>query len=306
MPGEWRLPILALIACGYGSVSAMAETCAFSCANVTGPDDYNTTTLNPASPTFINSSTWLTSAINNSSFNNSNWNFSFVDPARMITAADFTNQIYSAWAVTNDAVTGFDNRQYRRPVTNQDAGGANFEVGYSALGDHDPDTTTVSFLQIFQQSINDGATEYFVDNGGSNATPFYVESGGVGGTTTINNNNANWMLDIPFDCENGLTGPLPRTNPCAGGTDEVWFSTDVQFQVFVAVDNFANGVNNVSLYGGEEWGYDYSNFDTPEPALGLLSGLIAAGILLGGHLYRRQAPAFAGHAERGSRTSPVS
>jgi hypothetical protein len=261
-------------AVALSGVTLRAATCSLSCT-LWGVDDNNTTTLTPSSPTYITTSTWLNNAIATSSFNNANWTFTFAGDPTLVTSSDFVNQIYSAWVVTNDPITGYDGNQYSRPVTGQDAGGANFELGYYNLTDGSPLTTSVSFLQIYSQSINGGPTTYALDNGGVNTSPFYVESGGVGGTTTIDARPANWMLDIPYDCESGLTGPAN----CTGGTDDTRLSASVNFQVFVAVNTVTDGVNNVTLYAGESWGYLYTNTDAPEPALGFLSAALLAALV---------------------------
>ncbi len=286
MSGLWKASVLSVVAACALVPGATAETCALTCTAV-GVDD-NTITLNPGTPTFTSDLTWLQNALNTNDnvFNGLNWNFSLA--SQLIDSSDLINQIYSGWVVTNDPITGFNGKQYSRPVQNQDAGGANFEVAYSNISnDGGPLPGNVDFLQVFRQSINGGAYEYFIDNGGDTETPFYVGSGGVGGvggnTTTVDNRPAAWMLDIPFDCENGLTGP-DDNNPCAGGTDEDRLSADVQFQVFVATvdqtDSNGQTINNVTLYGGEQWGYLYQNTDTPEPSsLGLFGSLLMAGIV---------------------------
>ncbi len=272
------LLLTSAVALGGINLNLNAITCPLSCSGW-GVDDWNTTRLQPGTPGYITSSTWLNNAIATSSFNNANWNFSFVDSGDMVSSSDFTNQIYSAWVVSNDAITGFNGQQYSRPVNGQDAGGADFEVGYSNNLYTDPLPGQVSFLQIYRQSINGGPYTYSVDNGGSLTNPFYVGSGGVGGVTVVNDNTIAWLLDIPFDCENGLSGP-DEGNPCAGGADESRLSADVQFQVFLTLDTVNQGKHSVSIYGGETWGYLYTNSDdAAEPSL-LLPGMVIIAAML--------------------------
>jgi hypothetical protein len=74
------------------------------------------------------------------------------------------------------------------------------------------------------------------------ATPFYDNFSAAG---------SNYFFDVPFAKEFEY-----ETNPVA----------NVQFQVFLCVDNVVGGTNNVTLYGGEWWGYQYNATDVPEPA----------------------------------------
>jgi hypothetical protein len=86
-------------------------------------------------------------------------------------------------------------------------------------------------------------------------------------------NNASWFRDTPYDYE-------AANYPGAGlpGGEESLTNSVVQFQVVLASDTISNGAHNVTLWGGDWWGYQYSNFDAvPEPSsLALLSlGLLA-------------------------------
>jgi hypothetical protein len=254
-------------ATGAPTVSA---TCPAPC------DDLNTTTLMPFGPGYITDASFLNAAIANSAFKaTDNWNFTFA--ANPIPKSDLTVSVYTAWAVTNDPIMGPDGIPRARPVMNADAGGANFVLSYTPR----PNTTdppTIDFLQIFQQSFNGGANTTFIDNGGKTTTPFYIQSGNVGNALN------RWMLDISYDCENSGTPSANGTNvgpspTCQGGTDEAVLSASVNFQVLVAVDGgFQNGVHQVVLYGGETWGYTYTNSDIPEPSLGILSGAVLLGL----------------------------
>ena len=43
------------------------------------------------------------------------------------------------------------------------------------------------------------------------------------------------------------------------------------------------------LYGGEQWGYTYTNTDTPEPNVGALGFLLMAGIVTAARLRSKKA-----------------
>jgi hypothetical protein len=78
------------------------------------------------------------------------------------------------------------------------------------------------------------------------------------------------MADIPYRCE---AGAVAR---CIGGADETLLSQVQYFQTFVEMDKVINGTQYNVLYGGIQWGYSYSNVDTPEPSSLLLIGSILA------------------------------
>ena len=238
-------------------------------------DDINTTTLMPFGAGYITNASFLMAAIANSSFKaTDNWNFTYSNTP--IPESDLKVNVYSAWAVTNDPITDPGGTMRARPVMNADAGGANFVITYTPR----PNTTdppTIDFVQMYQQSFNGGANQTFIDNLGG-PTPFYIASGGVGNALN------RWMLDISYDCENSRTPSANGTNvgkspTCQGGVDEAILSASVNFQVLVAVDGgFQNGVHQVVLYGGESWGYTYTNADIPEPSVGMLSGVVLLGL----------------------------
>ncbi|HLJ15425.1 MAG TPA: hypothetical protein VKV15_13075 [Bryobacteraceae bacterium] len=269
-----------LAACSVLLRTANASPICTSAPTVTctGPDDYNTTTLSPFGASFITQGSFLNAAVANSSFKlTDNWSFTYA--ANPIPMSDLTVDTYTAWAVTDDPITDPDGVARARPVAGADAGGANFILSYTPRP-NSTDPPTIDFLQMYQQSINGGANQAFIDNAGKSSTPFYIQAGGVGNAFN------RWMLDVPYDCENSGTplangtniGPSPT---CSGGTDEAVLSANVNFQTLVAVDNgFQNGIHNVLLYGGESWGYTYTNTDIPEPALGPLSGAFLLGLIV--------------------------
>jgi hypothetical protein len=278
--------LLAPLAAMGGMVSNI--TTPTSVSNVPGIDDFNSTSLVPTPAGAITTSTILNNAIMNSSFNNANWTFQFAaNVGGQIAAGDLSNpQLYFAWAVTDPQVNDYQGNSQGRPITNQDAGGAYFEFKYTPTGT-DPQNN-VDFLQIFSQSINGGALQYFVDNGGGATTPFYVNSGHVGGSTlsgknTLSNGAGNpvsdWMLDDSADCENTFNATTGSCNAPTLPNDETLTSASVNFQVFVATDSVTGANHTVTLYRGYSWGYTYTNTDTPEPAAVTLCGMALAGLL---------------------------
>ena len=112
----------------------------------------------------------------------------------------------------------------------------------------------IHWIQAYRQSLGGGEyTIHLDDPPDPGGVPWYDVGGAAGNT---------WFLDIPYDwC----------TPPCCYGTD-------VEFQVFLAVDNLVAGVHNVDIYEGIWWGYEYDC--VPEPAtliLLALGGLLAIG-----------------------------
>ena len=236
-----------------------------------GPDDSNTSTLNPSpiipvgAGTTVPQCPWINAGLANAGYVASNgWNITWASSIPFL-QPDLSIKTYNAWAVNSGDVTGLNGTVYSRYVTNQDAGGANFQLQYTPQAG-DP-TNNLHWIQAFQESFNGGPTNISLDNdmrAWTNGTPFY-DTLGVAGMGTLSN-NASWMLDIPYDFEAATYGGLP-------GGEESLTNSDVQFQVVLASDDFSNGVHKVAIYGGDWWGYKYSNFDVvPEPSsLALLS-----------------------------------
>jgi hypothetical protein len=252
-----------------------------------GIDDWNTSTLDPYPVTYIPYSTWVGAAQVGTPF--ADWTFCFAGATCSVASippSDLKVNIYSAWAVQNDPVTGLNGVQYARPMytdnTLADAGGADFEFTYTpnANGDTPNDPTSIHFLQIVRMRScfsTDDLTctwtdyRYIFDNGGL-GTLFYDKAGGI--SETIKGTDAQWMLDIPYSCEDqgdrsrGLhTGFAPD---CLSLEEGGKLKEERQFQVFVAEQSGTD----VILYGGLQWGYIYTNADegngnppeTPEPA----------------------------------------
>jgi hypothetical protein len=246
-----------------GCTKAPTVTC-------TGPDDINTTTLKPYDWDYIASASLLNAALANSPFKGAdNWKFDYSNV--LIPKSDLTVSTYTAWAVTNDAITDPDGHSFTRGVTFADAGGANFILSYKPRP-NSSDPPTIDFVQVFQQIDNGGAPVAHVDTA-SSVVPFYIQGGAYG------NALERWMLDVPYTCESFPPGAISTTDPhCESDVDELTLSETRNFQTLVAVDDgLRNGIHHVTLYGGVSWGYTYTNTDTPEPAFGILSGVVLLG-----------------------------
>lgn len=258
-----------------------------------GWDDQNISTLNPFGATYLNATpNWLNNALPNSANQNKvgwayndpkQWTFTFGN--NTVAAATLQSFIYTAWVVKND---GYKLPNGNPAVTynfaNADVGGANYTLNY-VPGANDPGgnkskiaLTNVHFFQIVQATSNYGddltgkvtstATVYFIDNGGSVTTPWYDGNGAWG---YANKNTQKWTDDTPYRCED-QSGTKPIT--CRTDGTPNLLSISWQAQEFLAVDMGANGntQNNVLLYGGRNWGFNYSNSDVPEPSSLLLLG----------------------------------
>lgn len=259
-----RIAVVALLLLA-GSIWALtlsADTLTPTTVTAWGQDDSNTTTLVPSPQTYVTFCPWVQPALTSKGYwGTAAWNFAFAgSAASAFTQPDLKINDYFAWAVTAPTVNLPGGGTTRRPVTNADAGGAVFEMTYTPQG---TDPTNVHFLQVYRESLNGGAYTYTLDNGGA-ANPWYDTKGRSGNLA----GNAKWMEDNSYDCENKNSTRAGGTGPhtCQGGTDEFLLSSNVQFQTFLAVDNVVSGKNNVTLYGGEWWGYQYSDTDAPEPA----------------------------------------
>jgi hypothetical protein len=262
---KWReyIPCM-LLACTLCSLPATGYA-GPTTAEKFGQDDTNTVTLNPNPVIPVFSCPWIDTGLANAGFTPANgWNFTYAGAAvSAFVQRDITITQYSAWAVNSPNVTGLDGVVRNRGV-NEDAGGAVFQFRYTPQG---KDPVNIHFIQAYNESLNGGPFTAHLDNLGA-ANPFY-DTLGVSGINTLPNHGS-WFQDTPYDLENEIEN----------------YHTDVQFQVFIAVDKVNAGVHNVTLYGGDWWGYQYSTIDTPEPATITLLGIGIAGIA--GYAWRRK------------------
>jgi hypothetical protein len=251
-----------------------------------GQDDWNTSTLTQCDAAFITQastvggSDWIMTALAGASFDLAhNWDITYTGAANPGSQqANYTVNTYQAWVVNEPGGTNPDGTNFagRPQFQNVDAGGAVFIFSYDSIDDFAP-TSNIHFIQAFRESLNGGAFTIHLDN--LNApNPFY-DTNGVNGTAP-GHPISYWMRDRPLDCEN------PNSNNCAvEGVED--YHTDVQFNVLMAVDNGVEGPNGphpgaeqVFLYGGYAWGYQYATNDlvSPEPSFALLAGCMIAGM----------------------------
>ncbi len=282
-----RVAALAGIALALGLFpQILSANTSFSGASISGVgvDDINYVTLSPYLAIYVTGCPWVAQAAAAPGSPFSTWTFNFAQNVGLtnVPAADLDVDAYYPWVVTNDPISDPGGTQRARPVNNADAGGADFSLIYYPQGT-DP-TTNISFIQALYitTTINIGTeanpilrtfTTYRFDTG-STTNPSY---NGVTGTLA---GGDPWMFDIPYRCENRGTPSAPGLNAgpsptCLGGTDGYLLSVNWQAQVFVAQVNTTT--KTATLYGGEWWGFQYSNVDTPEPAWSVVSALALLG-----------------------------
>jgi hypothetical protein len=245
-----------------------------------GQDDWNTSSLTPPTPTYVDACPWLDTGLQNAGFTLANgWQFSYVFATGFV-QRDVRITIYDPWVVTSPNVAGLDGVVRNRGVTNEDAGGLVFQLRYDPFPG---DPTNIHFLQAYNESFNGGASQSYLDNNRkTNLTgkPWYDEEGVSGIKKLANPNDGNavtssWFQDTPYDKESQIFPPGQGE-----GNELIDPYSNVQFQVFVAVDNGAvagTGIDHdVKIYGGYWYGYNYETFD-PVP---LPSAFCGGGFLL--------------------------
>jgi hypothetical protein len=261
-------------------------TTAGKTATGTGPDDFDTAaTINVTYQLFC---PWIVAGA--AAFPTYNFVFAGQGVAsnlKNIDPGDFTISQYNPWVVNSNGTTNNmtrpDGGSYNRGVTNQDAGGNNIVISYTPVNAGDP--TKVNFVQAYIESDNGGAFSAGTIDA-SAASPYYNNRGISGTGTTLrtgtipllpNSTTAAWMLDVPYDCENGQAGV--SNADCTGGTDDTLTSQTLYFQSFIEQDQVINSTTYQVLYGGVQWGYSLNMVDTPEPSSMLLAGAaLAAGL----------------------------
>ncbi|MBI5864103.1 MAG: PEP-CTERM sorting domain-containing protein [Planctomycetes bacterium] len=211
-------------------------------------DCWNTTDLIPNPAIWVNSCPWVNQGLTDAGFTAGNgWTFRYADAAgrdfELASKLDITN--YYAWTVDEPTVTGRHGDEYPGRFHEEDVGGAIFTAEYNPIG---ADPVNIHWVQAYRQRLGAGQpyTVHLDDPRAGDGVPWY-DSGGAAGN--------DWFLDTPAD-------------PCRVECD---YNTDVQFQLFVAVDNIVEGNHVVDLYEGLWWGYTYNCI--PEPASILLMGL---------------------------------
>jgi hypothetical protein len=259
---------------------------------------------------------WFTLALPNSAtqnnvgwgYNNAaQWTFTFASTP--VPASDLNVFNYSAWVVNNDGYNLPNGSAAATRSVTGDVGGANFTLNY-VPGPNDPGGTSstinwvnVDFLQIVQAISNYGndqtgqvtstVTRYFIDNGGDTLTPFYNLSGGAWGYVypPLPNNGqpiSKFMDDTPYRTEDNGGYGNGQSDAGPDLLSIVW-----QADTFLAYNmGPVDGTqNDVLLYGGLNWGFTYSDTDTPEPSTFTMAGIGLALMIAGRSWFRPRASA---------------
>lgn len=240
----------------YGFAQANAQIGPVQAGPLGGVDDSNVCRLIPFVPPMgavqigANATT-IDTGLAGAGFTAANgWNFTYdTGPALASVESDLSVTLYQPWVVNQPNVTLPDATVRPGMVMGADAGGANFIVTYTPKPG---DPTNVHFIQAYSDSVG-GVASTMLDNAGA-ANPYY-DTNGVAGTYTSPMgqlpNGTSWYEDRPFDTEPASYDTITPTDPV--------FVADVNFQVLVAT---VSGANNVTLYGGYEWGYHFTSADT--------------------------------------------
>ena len=207
-------------------------------------DDTNTSTLytynNTGNPEQMTYCSWVDTSLANTKFTNG-WSFSWYG-----NGAGYQN-------VLNDLTVSY----YNATVGPGEQGGADIYLSFNPTAGDPLQGKTIHWIQVvdsFYGPNAGGVNGIHLDWPGSGSSPFYDVFGGDA--------EQNYFHDAPRCPESGTNGVEYEFNPVA----------DVTFQVFLATDNVVGGTTNVTIYGGEWWGYQYDAYDVPEPsALALLA-----------------------------------
>lgn len=286
---------IALLACGLGPSTLTATPTYPNPAVGFGQDDWNISTLNPPSAIPVDGDYFSNlkkvlgapgQGPGGKGFNTgTGWDFSQAGAAATnAVLADITIDEYYPWVVNSpdvDNPANPDGGIYNVGKTNVDVGGAVFSMTYTPKAG---DPANVHFVQVYGESLNGGATTYHVDTLDGSKNPFYDQQQGASVETLPD--GSQWFSDEPYLCESG-----PKVDCSIEGAED--FGGTFYAGVFIATDNVVNGVNKVTIYGGELWGYTYSNSDSPvpEPSAAMLTGtgmLALLGLSRAGRKLRRK------------------
>jgi hypothetical protein len=263
-----------------------------------GIDDYNE--VQAVAPVATEGGFVLT-AISNSGLQNARWVWTLANAADSAAVrADTTIDPYVAWAVSQPKLQ-FPNGTTIQGDGSGDRGGVNVIftfvpkaadplIGLSLdLSGNNTGRTQLHWLQVVHESNNLGLDKTKIDS--PTVSPWY-DVGGAAGIATLDKIGS-WLGDDPIANENGPNVP----DPGAGrpGVEPVNpYEKSVRFETYLAVDNIVNKVNDVTLYGGWAWGFDYTATDgplrrTPEPATLAIFSVGLAGLVV--FVRRRRAKA---------------
>jgi hypothetical protein len=277
MPNSIEYPTC--VALALALLAPLAKGSPIRTADQLAGDDDNISTISPfPAPSYQTYCNWILQGLDARGFTPANgYNFAFAGSGVAaaipnVPMSDFNAVVYKPWAATDVGFNDLGGQYISRPVVNQEAGGADFELTYTPRP-NSTDPTSVNFVQAYIDNINGvGFGPGTLDVPKKSASPYYNTFGTAG---TLKNNVA-WMADIPYTCEDN------GNKHCSGGTDDARVSEEVDFQTFVAganpvmlTDANGNEKNYIVLYGGVQWGYTYSSIDTPEPAFGAFAGILA-------------------------------
>jgi hypothetical protein len=217
-----------------------------------GVDDQNFSTLNPSPYGSAPVGSFMQTILDGAGFSqNDGFKLNFANGAFLANDVSIVN--YYAWVVHSPDIAMPDGN--RNVNVNGDVGGAVFTFTYTPMGPNDPKVSDLHILQLYSQTLNGGPTQYKVDNDGSPGTPFYDKTFPNAVQT---DGNTLWFTDEPFLCEN--------ITVCAQEGPED-FGGSFSFGVYLVTDDTSSGNNIITVYGGYQWGYTYSNNDTaPEPS----------------------------------------
>ncbi|PWU15997.1 MAG: hypothetical protein C5B50_14250 [Verrucomicrobia bacterium] len=214
-----------------------------------------------SNPQQMTSCPWILPSLANAGFAGSNgWNFTFDGGAAAAkTLSDLSIGTYKALVKNDVGWTDPNGTNWVPRYTNSEAGGAFLQLNFNPTAGDPFVGKTVHWIQALQVTAPAiGQTNsVYLDNGGA-TTPYY-DLVSAGGPT--------WFFDNPSRQEMEYEG-----NPVA----------DWQGQVFLALDNGAGGgfTHNVTIYGGEWWGFQLTMNDiVPEPS-GFSILALGAGTLL--------------------------
>jgi hypothetical protein len=261
-------------------------------------DDINSSTLygtgatNPAVPqAYTSQCPWVNFGLSNAGYTNANgWNFTWAGAATDANMmGDLSYTLYTPWVVQvpvyNDPNGGSWGGSFPPDPsgTKYEAGGAEIILSFNPKNNANdplnaanlPAGATVHWIQAYAGTAygaTDGNASGNLDGASGNPAlgtgkPFYDQNSAAGV-----NNGVYYFADTP-----GNTEAEYETNPVA----------DVQFQVFLAVDVPGNGLmiggntitDNVTIYGGYWWGFQYNAIDAvPEPCALFLFGSGAIGL----------------------------